>query len=181
MSDGKFWMPITQGDRVFGWMRGDVCVPGAAAMRDSGLPLKYLVYESGAVRPMSQDERDVVDAAEAQAEQAAADANAAQAASDAQASEDAEAARIATLVAKHGGTVQCLQRYLLVLGHSLPCTVETVSADMIGRTVACALTADEREARIIVADVYALLQADGVSGADIEAIWAAVNTVNTEE
>lgn len=176
MSDGKFWMPITQGDRVFGWMRGDVCVSGAAAMRDSGLPFKYLVFESGAVRPMSQDERDVVDAAEAQAAQAAADAQAAQAAADAQDADAAEAARMAALLAKHGETVQCLQRYLLVLGHSLPCTVETVSADMIARTVAGTLTADEREARIIVADVYALLQADGVSGADIEAIWEAVNT-----
>lgn len=60
VADGLFWGACANSSGVY-FFRSSTPTPGAAECVDK--PIKYIVYESGAVREMSQGERDAVDAA----------------------------------------------------------------------------------------------------------------------
>lgn len=66
MSDGKFWSArITNGKIEF--YRGDN-VAGAAYYHDKPELFKYLILDENGVHEVSQEQKDIIDAAEAQAE-----------------------------------------------------------------------------------------------------------------
>lgn len=99
---------------------------------------------------------------------------AAQALVDQEAAEDAEAARIAGLAQAWGGIVAALRQYLVVVGWDIPCSSQAVTVDLIQRAVADTLTAEQVRAQNAIADLYMLLQGQGVSNADIADIWEAM-------
>jgi hypothetical protein len=86
----------------------------------------------------------------------------------------AETARINGLAWKYGGLVGALAAYLARVGWTIPCEAATVTADLLQRDLAGALTADQKDAKANVADTYMLLTAAGVSNPDIAAIWERV-------
>ena len=65
MSDGYFWSAKLVGGRIV-FFRGPVSVCGAAAYHDKPDMLKYLVLDDSGVHEVNQDQKDAIDAAEAQ-------------------------------------------------------------------------------------------------------------------
>jgi hypothetical protein len=86
----------------------------------------------------------------------------------------AEQARINGLAWKYGGLVGALSADLARVGWTIPCEAETVTADLLQRDLAGALTADQKDAKANVADTYMMLSGAGISNADIAAIWERV-------
>jgi len=88
--------------------------------------------------------------------------------------EQAEAQRIGALAQQYGALVGALAAYLARVGWSIPCEAAAVTADLLQRDLTGQLTADQKDAKSNVADTYMLLQAAGVSNADIAAIWEVI-------
>lgn len=96
----------------------------------------------------------------------------AQAAAEAAAQE--QAARIGQLAAQFGPMVGALQVFLSQVGYSIPVEPATVTGDLLTRAIAGTITAEQREAKANIADLYIYLQAAGLSNSDIAAVWEAI-------
>ena len=64
--------------------------------------------------------------------------------------------------------------FLSKVGYSIPVDPATVTGDLLTRAIAGTLTAEQREAKANIADLYIYLQAAGLSNADIAAVWESI-------
>jgi hypothetical protein len=87
---------------------------------------------------------------------------------------DVSARAASALASQIGDQVLSIARNLHILGYSLPGDGRTIMADIIRRSMAGQLTAEQNDARRDVTDVYLILMGSGITDAQINAVWGAV-------
>ena len=116
-NDGKFWVPVVNGDRIVAWARGDAPVPGAVEAMYDGMPMRFLRFRDGAVVRLSDAEQQEILDAEAVALEARQAAEEAERAAEALAPQDVELGK-ATLRTYPDGSVELLSGPLILPGTS---------------------------------------------------------------
>jgi len=87
------------------------------------------------------------------------------------------AASLAQLIGDH---VTSISRNLAILGYILPASGGDVITDVMRRSMAGELSAAQNEAKRDLADAYLILRGQGVTDAQINAVWEVINNKNKE-
>ena len=95
--------------------------------------------------------------------------------------DDSARQQLAPLVEQLRDQVTSLARNLRILGYTLPGDGRTIMADIIRRSLAGQLSAQQQDARRDVTDVYLILQGSGITDAQVNAVWAYINTATQEQ
>ena len=94
--------------------------------------------------------------------------------------QEIEQGRLAALADQIRDQVTSLTRNLRILGYSLPGDGRIIMTDVIRRSLAGQLTPPQQDARRDVTDVYLILQGSGITDAQINAVWAYINTAQEQ-
>jgi len=117
-------------------------------------PSQYAVLDGGAYRLPTEQELADMEAAISAVAQAA------------------QLEKLATANEAFGAMVEELRTCLVELGYDLPCDSATVTAELLQRSRAGELTAEQEQAKGDLADLYIMLSGKGVDDDTIAAVWA---------